>query len=74
MTSSRTWKRPNPPPTKEELYVLATRGYVEVWTTGDGIQHHGVHDKLSVCDGEVHIDRAVMPIAPIQYIRLDFKV
>jgi hypothetical protein len=74
MTTSRTWKRPNPPPTKEELYVLAMRGYVEVWTTGDGIQHHGVHDKLSVSDGGVCIDREVMPIKPIPYIRLDLKV
>lgn len=65
---------PNPPPTEEELCVLALRGYVECWTTGDGLRHRGVHDKLSVGNGEVWVDREIMPIEPVTYICLKLEV
>lgn len=67
-------KAPNPPPTVPELASLALRGYVEVRTTGDGIMHNGVVDKLSVKDHDVIIDREVSMLHKVDFVMVKLKV
>ena len=66
--------RGNPPPSHVELAILGMRGYVRVWTPGDGITHNGVVDELEVQGETVMLHRSITPLTPPEFIKLTFTI